>query len=136
MTSDDYGRLLALILPVLQHLASPVEIQLEYLEKLGSPELADELALEFGDTYPALKPLLVDNGDEIAVQLLNAIDVAWSNRSIPWDTEYLGSAPEWEHIRHLARPAFAEALKLWKSVGSPRLPQWDDATIRSFDQGC
>jgi len=70
-------------------------------------EVADELALDFEERYRRLPTDIVHFTPDQA-QRVNALDSALAAMSGPaheelWTMEALDEAPEWDHIRQLAR---------------------------------
>jgi hypothetical protein len=85
--------------------------QTDYLTQLGTAHSADELALEFDDALAPSRHFL----SSAAAAAVGAVDDALSAMSGEghdnlWTLEALRSAPEWQHVRVLARKALTELL--------------------------
>lgn len=95
----------------LGRLAAPAEEQLAYLERLGTGELADELALEFHDNLLAVKGCAKPElRDSAAMRAVAEVDGALERMSGTanewlWRPEGLRAAPEWAALRRLAAAA-------------------------------
>lgn len=100
------------LIDALKILADIEENQVSYLVSLGTSPSTDELALQFDDTYMAVKGKLAETGnsifvDEKVLKTLDSIDSLFddmshvSNNSF-WDVSSLGNA-EWAKVRELAR---------------------------------
>lgn len=101
-----------------RRLAEPPDRQLAYLHELGSPESADELALEFDDVAEAavaearlLSEHQVERVRQVA-ELLQAI--SGPAHAQLWTPNALRSASEWQEIRTTA----AGLLEALESPGS------------------
>lgn len=91
----------------LRHLAAPAPDQIEYLTSLGVADLADELALEFDDSYRTIVgPLQRVSPDSAAAS--RELDRMLSSRLLGWTFADLKSGA-WERIRARAADAI-EAL--------------------------
>jgi hypothetical protein len=97
--------LLQTMLSVLERLASTPAEQLSYLDRLGTPNSIDELALEFDDCFRPLQPLLLKSGAGEELSALNTLDEALGSDSLEWTRIALVQSSSWAQIRELAREA-------------------------------
>jgi hypothetical protein len=114
MSSNRESQPLELLLASVDHLSSPPELQIEYLESLGAGGLADELGLEFDDVYEAAVAQI--RGDSELRRGLEELNhrlqsISGEQNGSKWSYEALRSAPEWQSIRALA----AHVRTLWGS---------------------
>lgn len=106
------GAMLETLGSTLERLAADPADQLAYLRGLGSPESADELALELDDVLPALlgEPDALTPAQRASLQRLDAQLVAMSGaeRAEVWTAKALSERPEWDVVRACARDALRE----------------------------
>ena len=93
------------LLELLKVLASSAQVQLSYLDSLGSPSV-DELALEFEDLFLIASSKL-EAGELTSLQFenLEVLDSMFDKISgvdKHWTTSSLCESAEWEEIRKLA----------------------------------
>src|SRR6266487_2314091 len=88
--------------------------QREYLEKLGTFPLVDELALEFGDVVVLVPNLLQHEMlTPVAVRGLKKVEEQlsiMSDRAEVWTPEALANAVEWKDLRSLAKQALVQLM--------------------------
>lgn len=88
-------------------LAAPAAQQSAYLEEIGTPGCADELALQFDDSY-VLGPELLLAGmlNEDQLKLLDELNQVLVRMSEPgtdlWSAEGLATSLEWQNVRRKA----------------------------------
>jgi hypothetical protein len=96
---------LARLATAVQHLAADADAQQAYLQNLGTPDSADELALEFDDLY---RPLLsrIDEFDvpPLVAEKLAQLDSRLREMSGPeqfelWTPAALRTAEAWRMVR-------------------------------------
>ena len=90
-------------------LAADARTQMRYLENLGTPECADELALEYDDTAAAADSML-DCGEinreqrDSVVQLNEYLgSISGESNAHLWTPEALCESQEWQEVRRQAR---------------------------------
>ncbi len=96
-------------------LASPAEIQVAFLRRLGTYPLIDELALEFDDEYARVRAPLGPDSEALAPgtsAALAALDAKLGSMSGPanahlWRPPAL-NGPDWAKVRDLAHLALTE----------------------------
>ena len=100
-----------LLLESLKRLASPPEDQIAYLDSLGAGGLADELALEFDDSYQAVAPQINHNA-QLLLDLKNLDrhlkSMSGEHHASLWRYEALRTAEEWNATRGLASKILTE----------------------------
>jgi hypothetical protein len=94
-------------------LAADAQTQMSYLENLGVPECADELALEYDDTAAAADTML-DRGElnreqrDSIVQLNNFLEgISGESNAHLWTTAALQTSLEWQEVRRMAMASLA-----------------------------
>ena len=83
-----------------EHLAAPPEAQRQYLSQLGTPDSADELALEFDDSYVPVRSQL----PERVIAHLDALNRLLQQFSGPdhsdkWSAAALSEESAWAEVR-------------------------------------
>lgn len=91
------------------HLGADAQMQLRYLTELGTPDSADELALEFDDELSTLESM-VEAGEikETVAEALRRLshdlkEMSGASRAALWTRDALLNAEEWDAIRESAR---------------------------------
>ena len=99
--------------------AEPAE-QERYLQELGVAPLADELALDLDEVFPAAKAAL-DAELRDAIAALDAYLDSISNQASRalWNLDAIRNSMEWRHIRELAQEAL-ERFPSDSSLAEPR----------------
>ncbi len=111
MSSNMQRQSSELLLDSLKRLASPPETQIAYLDSLGTGGLADELALEFDDSYQAVvaqfthDPQLLLDLEDLNRHLGS---MSGEQHASLWQYEALRTAKEWNTTRSLARKILAQ----------------------------
>lgn len=112
MTSDDSTqRILRQLRATIVRLAEAADAQRAYLRDLGTPELADELALEFGDVAEVAtrRPGLLTPDQRRAIADLDRQlnEMSGGGGDSVWATDAL-LASEWVTVRELATIALRQ----------------------------
>ncbi len=103
--SESTKQLTQLLARILERLAAPASVQRQYLATLGVSPNMDELALEFGDVWPAVRPF-ASEGVRAACEALDRRLLELSGRANEdvWDIGAIDGV-EWAGIRALASDA-------------------------------
>lgn len=107
--TDPHGRALVRLMRAVAMLAMPAAVQSDYLARIGTPDLADELALELDDALPSADALrvqgyLTDTEYNMVRALNRKLDsMSGYDREPLWRTSALADDPEWQQIRDMAR---------------------------------
>ena len=121
---EDLAWTIANTIVSLKKLAASHEEQFELLVKEDMGNCADELALEFDDSFPVLKAQWEDAGlTKHQIEALSAVDVllgrmSGSKNAHLWTRKALENSEEWKQVRLLA----AKALNLLPSEKNPARP--------------
>ncbi len=119
MSLPGLGTVLSNLSVAVDRLSSAPDEQKAYLAALGDPGVADELALEFDDSYRPAAPRLVEDptaGD--LLERLAELDAALADPGLPWSLVELDSNVRWARIRDLARRASVSLSQYCASVTS------------------
>lgn len=106
---DPNGRALVRLMRAVAMLAMPPAVQADYLTRIGTPELADELALDLDDGVRSVDSLrtkgyLTDSEYCLLHQLNRKLDAMSRHQHEPlWRTAALADQPEWQEIRAMAQ---------------------------------
>ncbi|HEX5114202.1 MAG TPA: hypothetical protein VFW65_03285 [Pseudonocardiaceae bacterium] len=108
MTEPD-GRGVVKLMRAVAMLAMPAPIQADYLNRIGTPDVADELALELDDTLQ-LADKLRDHGylTDTEYTMLHALNrkldsMSGHNHEPLWRTSALAEQSEWQQVRAMAQ---------------------------------
>ena len=108
MTTPD-GRTLVRLMRAVAMLAMPAPIQADYLVRIGTPDQADELALELDDNIRSVAALrdrgsLTDTEYTMLHALNRTLDSMSGHDHEPlWRTSALAERPEWQAVRVMAQ---------------------------------
>jgi hypothetical protein len=94
-------------------LSEPAEVQVSYLERLGTAPSADELALELDDILPAVRARLPPDAQSAVLHLHAQVKkLSGPVHHHLWTVDALRQAPEWLEIRRVAQLALGQLRTL------------------------